>query len=272
MNYIWSDFNHESEMSQMQIKAKQVNGPEYWPTMRKVFEHDTATLPLSRFRLWASSHNVPLITTGRVARFLGAAFDAAMKDERVAYALRENWIGIPEAQNQFLKVADDFDTSMQRVQDVAHLAICGFTPEMLQGYKSIVEIGGGYGDMCSVVHDMGFEGKYTIYDFPEVQNIQRYYLEKQGIEANFATDPSELEKADLVIATWSLSEIPIDFRETIMERIIDSKRWLIMYQAKIFGTINNEDYFKEKFDGWDAQFIPHNETAADGKNTYMVIK
>ena len=272
MNYIWSDFNHESEMSQTQIKAKQVNGPDYWPTMRKVFEHDTATLPLSRFRLWASIHNVPLVTTGRVARFLGAAFDAAMKDEKVAYALRENWIGIPESQNTFLKVADDFDTSMQRVQNVAHLAICGFTPEMLQGYKSIVEIGGGYGDMCSVVHDMGFTGEYTIYDFPEVQNVKRYYLEKQDIACNFATEPSELEKADLVIATWSLSEIPIDFRETIMDRIIDSQSWLVMYQAKIFGTIDNEEYFKEKFKDRDPTYMLHNETTADGKNTYMVIK
>ena len=272
MNYIWSDFDHQSEIAQLGIKAKQVNGPEYWPTMRKVFAHDTATLPLGRFRLWASSHNVPLITTGRVARFMGAAFNAAFADEKIDYALRENWVGIPEAHRHFLRVADDYDTSMQRIQDVAHLAICGFTPEDLAGYKSIVEIGGGYGDMCSVVHDMGFKGKYTIYDFPEVQNIQRYYLQTNEIEANFATDPSELEKADLVIATWSLSEIPIDFRNTIMERIVDSDRWLVMYQAKIFGTINNEDYFKDIFSARNPKFIHHNETAADGKNTYMVIK
>ena len=68
---IFSDFDQNSEMSQKAIKAKQVNGPEYWPTMREVFAHDVQTLPLPRFRFWASVHNVPLVTTGRTARFLG---------------------------------------------------------------------------------------------------------------------------------------------------------------------------------------------------------
>lgn len=272
MNFIFSDFDHTSDMAQKAIKAKQVNGPEYWPTMQEVFEHDCNTLPFPRFRMWASVHNVPLVTTGRTARFLGAAFDAAFKDPEIAYALKENWIGLPEGMQGYLQVAEDFDTSMQRVQDVAHLVICGFTPEYLKNCKSIVEIGGGYGDMCSVVHDMGFKGKYTIYDFPEVQKIQDYYLKSQDINANFVSDPANLEEADLVIATWSLSEIPIDFRDQIMAKIGNSKNWLVMFQAKIFGTIDNSTYFKEKFKGWDPVFMHHNQTGQDGDNTYMVIK
>ena len=126
--------------------------------------------------------------------------------------------------------------------------------------------------MFSVVHDLGFKGEYTIFDFPEVQKIQNYYLQNQDINAKFATTPDDLGTYDLVIATWSLSEIPIDYRDKIMEKIVGSDKWLVMYQAKIFGTINNEDYFRDKFKGWDPEFIHHNETAADGKNTYMVIK
>jgi len=272
MSLIFSDFDQNSPMSQKAIQAKQVNGPEYWPTMREVFAHDTQTLPLPRFRFWASCHNVPLITTGRVARFMGAAFTAAFNDSDFDYALKENWIGVPEGMEHAFKVSDDYDTSMQRIQDVAHIAICGFTPDEIKNCKSIVEIGGGYGDMCSVVHDLGFTGKYTIYDFPEVQTIQDYYLKKQDINANFVSDPADLEPADLVIATWSLSEIPIDFRDTIMEKIVSSEKWLVMYQAKIFGTIDNTDYFKKWFADRNPVFMKHNETAADGENTYMVIK
>jgi len=272
VNLIFSDFDYNSEMSQKAIKAKQVNGPDYWPTMREVFEYDCEHLPFPRFRLWASVHNVPLVTRGRTARFLGAAFNAAYENEDFRYALQENWIGVPEGNEDFLKAADDFDTSMQRVQDVAHLAICGFTPEEIKNCNSIVEIGGGYGDMCSVIHDLGFKGKYTIYDFPEVQKIQNYYLSKQDIQANFVSDPADLEKADLVIATWSLSEIPIDFRDKIMEKIIDSDKWLVMYQAKIFGTIDNSDYFKKWFANRSATYMHHNTTGQDGDNTYMVIK
>lgn len=57
MNLIWSDFNINSENLQKMIRAKQINGPDYWPTMREVFAYDCAHLPLNRFRLWASIHN-----------------------------------------------------------------------------------------------------------------------------------------------------------------------------------------------------------------------
>jgi hypothetical protein len=269
---IFSDFDQNSEMAQKAIKAKQVNGPDYWPTMREVFAYDCETLPFPRFRFWASVHNVPLVTTGRTARFLGAAFNAAFENDDIMYALRENWIGVPDGAEQALKVCEDFDTSMQRVQDVAHLVICGFTPEELKNCKSILEIGGGYGDMCSVVHDMGFKGKYTILDFPEVQKIQNYYLTNQDIQAEFATSPDDLGTYDLVIATWSLSEIPIDYRDKIMEKIVGSDKWLVMYQAKIFGTIDNTDYFNKWFADRSAVFMHHNTTGQDGDNTYMVIK
>jgi len=269
---IWSDFDINSENSQKMIKAKQSGGPDYWPTMREVFEYDCKTLPLSRFRLWASVHNVPFVTQYRTAKFFGAAFTAAFEDEIVHDALKENWIGIPEEKAQFLQVVNDFDTSMQRVQDVAHLVLCGFTPKLLKSYKNIIEIGAGYGDMCSVVHAMGFKGKYTIIDIPEISPIQDFYLKKQGINANFKFESPEVENADLVISTWALSETPLEYRERLMPTLINSKNWLIMYQAKIFGQEVNEKYFTEMFKNRKPKYSVLNETAWDGKNTYMVIK
>jgi len=272
--FIWSDFDHNSLNSQKMIKAKQVNGPEYWPTMREVFEYDCKHLPLSRFRLWASVHNVPFVTQYRTGKFYAAALSEAYKNPIVAEALKENWIGIPVEKAEVFRALSDFDTSIQRIQDVGHLVITDFTPERLSSYKSIIEIGAGYGDMCSVVHKMGFTGKYTIIDIPEISPIQDYYLKKQGINANFRFESTDVEPADLVIATWSLSETPLEYREKLMPTIIDSKNWLVMYQAKIFGKEVNDEYFRTMFKDRDRDptFTVFSETPWDGKNTYMVIQ
>ena len=158
MSLIWSDNNPMSEISILARNAKTTNDENYWPTMRKVFKHDCQTLPLDMFRIWASCHNVPFITQYRTSRFLGEAFYHAARDEEVAKALKENWIGTPQNVIEHLRVSSDFDTSMQRIQDIAHICISGFQSK-LKEMKSIIEIGAGYGDMCSVVHSLGFKGK-----------------------------------------------------------------------------------------------------------------
>jgi hypothetical protein len=275
MNLIWSDFNIESENSQKMIQAKNVNGPDYWPTMREVFKYDCAHLPLNRFRLWASVHNVPLVTQYKTSRFLGETFYAIARDKRLANALQENWIGIPQQYQNVLRVSSDFDTSMQRVQNMAHLLICNFKPEDLSSYNSIVEIGAGYGDMCSLVHSLGFKGKYTIVDIPEVWPIQQFYLNKQGIEPHFSFEDDNVSHADLVIATWSLSETPIEYRDLLVPKIYNSKNWLILSLFNIFGNSFNEDYFNNMFSDKNVEKIPlisDGLSVWDGGNMYYVVK
>jgi hypothetical protein len=272
---IWSDFNEQSENSIKMKSAKQINGPDYWPTMREVFKHDCGTLPLNRFRLWASIHNVPLVTQYRTSRFLGEAFYHAARNPDVAEALKENWIGIPENMKEALYVTSDFSTSMQRIQDIAHLMITGFGKEDLSKYESIVEIGAGYGDMCSVIHAMGFKGKYTIVDIPETQPIQNFYLNKQGITPEFSFEDDNVGPADLVISTWALSETPVEYREQLMPKIKDSKNWLILSQSNIFGLSVNEDYFANFFKDKNMTQIPLISDGLvkwDGGNNYYIVK
>lgn len=76
----------------------------------------------------------------------------------------------------------------------------------------IVEFGGGYGIMAYLVHDLGFEGTYVIYDFPEFLLLQQYYLEKAGLaeaDIQFCPDLSCLETRDydLMIAMDSITEV-----------------------------------------------------------------
>jgi hypothetical protein len=274
MKWIWSDFDQNSENSQKLIRVKQENGPNFWTEMREVFAHDLENLPLARFRFWAFMFIVPIVTTFRSARFIGAAFTAAYKDPIVHDALIENWVGAPAGTEAPFKVVDDFDTSAQRCQDVAHLTLNDFWPSDLKKYNKILEIGGGYGDMCSVVHDMGFEGQYTIFDFPEIHQLQKYYLDKNGVtDVKYVTDWEDLEKYDLVIATWSLSEIPLELRENIMSKIGNSTNWLVAYQENAFsGTLDNSEWFRKKFEGRNAEFTVFREVEYDGKNLYMKVK
>lgn len=275
MNLIWSDYNIESANSQKMIQAKNINGPDYWPTMRDVFKYDCEHLPINRFRLWASVHNVPLVTQYRTSRFLGESFYHAARNPDVASALNENWIGIPDQFKHFLRVASDFDTSMQRIQNVAHLLICNFNKEDISSYNSIVEIGAGYGDMCSVIHAMGFKGKYTIVDIPEIWPIQKFYLNKQNINPEFSFEDDNVTHADLVIATWSLSETPLEYREKFVPKIINSKNWLILSQYEIFGQNINIDYFDNMFKNKNVNKIPLISDGLvkwDGGNMYYVVK
>lgn len=271
---IWSDFDPESEFSVKQREAKAVNGPDYWPTMREVFKHDCATLPLNRFRLWASCHNVPFITQYRTSRFVGEAFYHAARDPEIAEALQENWIGCPDHVRNALRVTSDFDTSMQRIQDIAHLCITDFA-KLLKDMCSVVEIGAGYGDMCSVVHALGFKGEYTIVDIPETQPIQEFYLGKQGITPKWSFEDDNVTHADLVIATWSLSETPVEYRNQLMPKIDKSKNWLILAQSEVFGQKVNDDYFNNFFADKEVEKIPlisNGLDVWDGGNTYYVAR
>jgi len=275
VSIIWPDFDENSEASRKLIRNKQINDETYWPTMREIFAYDCQKLPLNRFRLWASIHNVPLVTQYRTSRFFGETFYHAARDPKIAEVLQENWIGIPEAMKTALYATNDYDTSTQRVQDIAHLLICGFTPEMLSGYESIVEIGAGYGNMCSVIHGMGFKGKYTIVDIPELQPVHKHYLNKQDIEPNFSFEDDNVSHADLVVSTWALSETPLDYRERLMPKIDQSKNWLILAQSKIFGWDHNEDYFKKFFADKNCTSIPLISDGLnkwDGGNNYYVVK
>lgn len=276
MNLIWSDFDVNSENSQKMIRAKQINGPDYWPIMREVFKYDCNHLPLNRFRLWASVHNVPLVTQYKTSRFLGETFYALARNPNITNVLKENWIGLPSEEfRSYLRVVSDFDTSMQRIQNVAHLLITKFSEEDIRNYNSIIEIGAGYGDMCSVIHNMGFKGKYTIVDIPEVWPIQKFYLNQQNINPSFSFEDNNIEPADLVIATWSLSETSIEYRNQLIPKIINSKNWMILSQSTVFGYNHNENYFENLFKDKNMIRIPlisDGLSKWDGGNNYYVVK
>src|SRR5207244_11597755 len=45
----------------------------------------------------------------------------------------------------------------------------------------VLEFGGGYGSMCRLFHNLGFRGRYLIFDLPAFSALQRFFLRSIGM-------------------------------------------------------------------------------------------
>ncbi len=133
-------------------------------------------------------------------------------------------------------------------------------------FKTIFEFGGGYGSFCRLFYRLGFSGKYFIYDLPEFSFLQEYFLNSINIPAALASgsvnssvslldsvevlrsNANLVESPDLFLATWSLSESPIELREKIFEVVKSPGAFLIAFQGMLSNPgseVNNLEYFKK---------------------------
>lgn len=159
-------------------------------------------------------------------------------------------------------------SSGNRIHQTYHL--CRFEEETglpARRFPLIVEFGGGYGSLCRLVYKLGFRGQYVIFDLPEFAALQKFYLGllgmplieekdaspgRQGIlcTSNLSLLSSMAQrKAEqgLFIATWSLSETDVAFRERIISlpAIDGAAAYLIAYQRDFEGVDN-----PRFFDAW----------------------
>lgn len=121
----------------------------------------------------------------------------------------------------------------------------------IKDFDFIFEFGGGYGGMCLLIQNLMFNGKYIIYDFPILSALQGFFLKMNEVENNtFCLDNIDKVKKTipkkgkkLFIATWSLSESPLQIRKIINPLIKDFDAFIIGYQRQ-FGGVDNHKYFK----------------------------
>jgi len=126
---------------------------------------------------------------------------------------------------------------IQKFKDITGVSIesCG----------SVIEFGGGFGNMCKVINNQNKDISYTIFDFEEFSLLQKYYLEENSVYGvKFINNLDELcgKKFDTLIATWSLSESPSEIRELFLKNI-EVSNFLIAYQSSFEG-IDNNNFFK----------------------------
>jgi hypothetical protein len=111
-------------------------------------------------------------------------------------------------------------------------------------FDSIVEIGAGYGEMARIIHALGFNGTYYIYDLPEVHQLQRIYLGRSlpvDSRVVYLDKPEQIpQQCDLLIGCFSLSEMPVSLRNRIMQATYPDS-YLVVYQPEFYG-INNDTW------------------------------
>ncbi len=132
----------------------------------------------------------------------------------------------------------------------------------LKKYSFVVEFGGGYGNMAETFLKINKKCKYIIFDTPEVNLLQYYYLKRNNISVSLdIKDNSNVilinsltkfnnfiknnkDKNKLFIANWSLSETPLSFRKKF-EFIFNNFDFQLISFQKNFENINNLKYFNK---------------------------
>jgi hypothetical protein len=88
----------------------------------------------------------------------------------------------------------------------------------------IAEIGGGYGGLCKIIHDVYKPDKYIIYDLPIVQNLQTRFLEHFSIKPIFYDSEFIAPPIDLLIAMYSWSELSHDLQNEYLTNVISKAK------------------------------------------------
>ena len=126
---------------------------------------------------------------------------------------------------------------------------------------AVFEFGGGYGSMCRLFRNLGFAGRYIIYDFPVLSLLQRLYLsgigmtlrrpgqDGAGVVCVFSVEDLRQALADvrpggrnLFLATWSLSEAPVAVRDMV-SKLLDPFCHFMLAAQDTFQEVDNVAYF-----------------------------
>lgn len=194
---------------------------------------------------------------------------------RYAKALVESPTGSPKAYKEYPQ------SSGNLIHQAFHISqFEAKTGIMINKLKFVLEFGGGYGNMCMLFHNLGFKGKYIIFDLEEFGALQEYYLKSSSVEViDLNENPrfikgvaciSNLSKLkpllskrnkNLFLATWSISETSVDFRNNFIGNLPDFENYLIAYRDK-FKEVDNVSYFstfvkKKRNLYWHNWEIPH---------------
>lgn len=150
--------------------------------------------------------------------------------------------------------------SANMINQAYHIALWeNTTGQRIDQLDTIIEFGGGYGAMALLCHRLGFRGKYIIYDLPEFALLQQWFLSQEGVEN--VSWPKEIAatEADLLIALYSLSETPLELRDSFLGKV-KAKSYLFLY-SPTWEEYQNSAYFgkliKENVDlKWHNQATP----------------
>lgn len=126
----------------------------------------------------------------------------------------------------------------------------------LNSFDHIVEFGGGYGNLNTILRDLNFKGDHIIFDMPEFSALQRFFIAGNGYlkkypNVRFVGEFTELKsmtrnfkpEKTLLLGHWSISEAPLAVREPLFEAV-PAKNFFFCCQGQ-FDSVDNVQYFAD---------------------------
>lgn len=210
-------------------------------------------------------------------------------------AIQESFVGNPRPYPEYPESSGNLIHHAYSLAQLEQRSGCRI--ELL---SKIVEFGGGYGSMCRLAFQLGFKGRYIIYDLPELTALQEYFLNCIGLERYVSYDATSNAPTAIIllsdinklteqlnykaagyafIATWSISEVPLELRNRIFNLVSGADYYLIAYQDQ-FGKVDNLNYFtslaKSRPDfawkGYPIAHLPSNHYLIGRKKSLHITK
>lgn len=258
---------------------QQINESDFWT---KTKEELSSENELSVFKTWKVVNSIPIYSPSSCFDLYRREVEALLKNK-----LNDNWVRI--LKEPFLGHTDAsygeaskkaFNNTVECSAWTLKTAHHILTFEAMRGkditeYDQIVEFGSGIGETARMILDLGFKGDYILYDLPEVLKISEFYLSKYDkvkTISNYRDIPQG--KKTLFIATWSLSEVPISYRNLIVSHLKGDTDYLIIFQKEIWGY-DNLTYFTVEFPKRSDSYIKVQNIpwhSGWGGNYYLVSK
>jgi len=174
-----------------------------------------------------------------------AAFGVSLS----TYLLKETYIGLPRITDSY------WLTSANTAHHAFHLASYRkVTGKVFWESESIVEWGGGYGNMARILKKMNSHLTYTIIDLPELLALQYIYLYSTGgreavhiiepgqsaasgrvnfLPSNVLTSGQLRLECNAFISTWALTESPYKAQEYMIDsNLLSAEKVLLGYATE----------------------------------------
>lgn len=111
---------------------------------------------------------------------------------------------------------------------------------------NVLEIGGGYGGQCKIIHDVFNPKSYTILDLVSVAMLADKFLRVFGIKAEFSSGKKEY---DLFISNYAFSELSGSVQRAYLDDVKKCKRGYMLCNFDTHtwddGQMTEEDILRE---------------------------
>jgi hypothetical protein len=168
--------------------------------------------------------------------------------------IEEKFVGFPRYSVYKL------NSSANLIHHAYHLSIFErYTKKNILDHDLIIEFGGGYGSMCRLIKNMGYEGSYVIYDLKHLNLLQEYFLSNIFLNQNNNIKNLSIKKKIIItssvsivnkifnsyknvlfISNWAYEESSYNTQKKFKKYLTKSKSLLIGFSR--YFVEDNKDY------------------------------